>query len=145
MNLCSARQPPTPLEEPQTPKSPSLSPDKQRETIASIKSELNERAIKEETSSNASIKAWSSFPELNDERNADVVPLTTTSLATSAKTTQGGGAAAAEKRVAQSIELSDVIKVDYAETKAVDASTFSEPKCSPGECNNFDDCILSVR
>ncbi|OXU29786.1 hypothetical protein TSAR_006955 [Trichomalopsis sarcophagae] len=111
----------------------SLSPREQQEVIASIKSELNDKAIKEETSSNTSLKAWSSFPDLNEN---GVEGLGVTTLKTMTKTTSAKNASdkvANRDRVSQSIELSDVIKVDYSEEKAVDASTFTEAKSSPAK------------
>lgn len=106
-----------------------------KETIALMKNELTERAIKEETSSNTSIKTWSSFPDLN-ENGSETVDIGNGVLEK--------GTVIKESEVAQSIELSDVIKVDYTETKVVGASTFTEIKTSPGSCFSLDFCIMVV-
>ncbi|XP_014203887.1 run domain Beclin-1-interacting and cysteine-rich domain-containing protein [Copidosoma floridanum] len=95
----------------------------------------NQRAINEELTNNAgdavSLKTWSSFP---DQLNGDKA----TASAVETETSGGKrmtGASSLSEHVAQSIELSDVIKVDYPETKAINASTLTtaEKNCSPAK------------
>ncbi|XP_058795536.1 run domain Beclin-1-interacting and cysteine-rich domain-containing protein isoform X2 [Phymastichus coffea] len=122
VNLCSSAHPVVVVDEIPPSRSAHDFSAEHKDAVALIKNELVARAIKEETSSNASIKAWSSFPHLN-ENGSDVVAV--------GNGVPEKGLGAKEPRVAQSIELSDVIKVDYTETTSIGASTFTEVKTSP--------------
>jgi hypothetical protein len=104
------------------------------DNIKVTRSKTSDRSAKEETSSNTSLKAWSSFPELNDNGPESscggVAALKTMTKTMRAKNTADKSV---KDRISQSIELSDVIKVDYSETKAAGASMTTEAKFSTGQ------------
>ncbi|XP_011505731.1 PREDICTED: run domain Beclin-1 interacting and cysteine-rich containing protein [Ceratosolen solmsi marchali] len=101
------------------------------DNMKAARSKTSDKPVKEETSSNTSLKAWSSFPELNDNGPESscggVAALKTMTKTMRAKNTADKSV---KDRISQSIELSDVIKVDYSETKAAGASMTTEAKCN---------------
>lgn len=128
MNLCSGRSQPTPEE------IISSQPPKISEPSALPLSETSKKSVTEEMNGSESLlKTWNSFPEqLNDVNLADsTVMMARNSVAMDKEEKKD-----MKEKVAQSIELSDVIKVDYSDTKEIEGSTFTE-KMSPGEFKTF--------
>lgn len=121
MNLCNVRPQPT-LEEISSFQTPKVT----------VTPDTSNSSVKEEaTGSEVLLKTWNSFPEqLNEVDLVDSIAIVKTM-------TRNTGAVIKEEkkelkeRIAQSIELSDVIKVDYSDSKEVEGSMFTE-KTSPG-------------
>ncbi|KAJ8684242.1 hypothetical protein QAD02_020034 [Eretmocerus hayati] len=103
-------------------------------TSTPVKHISSDDLSKEKLSSDSNVETWTKFSETkNDElRRAMNDASTSDAKSKSLVTSSARTPSSAKDRAQQSIELADVIKVDYPEAKAVGASTFSDGKSNSG-------------